>query len=326
MPRVLSGTRPTGKLHLGNYLGAVENFKKLQGQEAFFMVADLHALTTEYESHNQISDLVMEVVLDYLASGLDPEKCTMFVQSEVPEHAEMALLLSMITPLSWLERNPTYKDQLKELSGKDINTHGFLGYPVLQAADILLYKPQQVPVGEDQLPHLELAREIVRRFHSIYKIEIFPEPQALMTVTPKVPGLDGRKMSKSYDNCIYLADAAEIVDKKVRAMTTDPARIRREDKGNPDVCPVFSFHKLFNASQTDTVASECRSAARGCVDCKKEMGARLNEFLEPIRKRRTEWTNQKDKIRRILDQGRDRARQVARQTLLETMRAMGIRK
>lgn len=290
------------------------------------MVADLHALTTEYESHSSISDLVLEVVLDYLATGLDPEKCTIFVQSEVPEHAEMALLLSMITPLSWLERNPTYKDQLKELSGKDINTHGFLGYPVLQAADILLYKPNHVPVGEDQLPHLELAREIVRRFHSIYKVEIFPEPQALMTVTPKVPGLDGRKMSKSYENCIYLADPAEVVDKKVRTMTTDPARIRREDKGNPDVCPVFTFHKLFNASQTETVASECRNAARGCVDCKKEVGARLNEFLEPIRQRRNEWTNQKEKIRRILDQGRDRARQVASQTLLETMRAMGLRK
>ncbi len=324
--RVLSGTRPTGKLHLGNYLGAVENFKKLQGQDAFFMVADLHALTTEYESHNPISDLVMEVVLDYLASGLDPEKCTIFIQSEVPEHAEMALLLSMITPLGWLERNPTYKDQLRELSGRELHTHGFLGYPVLQAADILLYKPTQVPVGEDQLPHLELAREMVRRFHSLYKVDIFPEPQALMTVTPKVVGLDGRKMSKSYDNCIYLADTREAVDKKVRAMMTDPARKRREDKGNPDVCPVFSFHKLFNAPQVETVASECRAAARGCVDCKKEMGERLNEFLDPIRKRREEWTNQKEKIRKILDQGRERARQVAGQTLLETMRAMGLRK
>jgi len=324
--RVLSGTRPTGKLHLGNFLGAVENFKKLQGQDAFFMVADLHALTTEYESHQNIVEYVHEVVLDYLASGLDPAQCTIFVQSEVPEHSEMSLLLSMITPLGWLERNPTYKDQLRELSGRELHTHGFLGYPVLQAADILLYKPNQVPVGEDQLPHLELTREIVRRFHHLYGVKIFPEPQAMLTVTPKVLGLDGRKMSKSYDNCIYLSDSAEVVDQKTKGMLTDPARKRREDKGNPDVCPVFSYHKLFNAPQTGKVASECRSAARGCVDCKKEMGARLNEFLDPIRKKRNEWINRKDEIRKILDQGRDRARTVAGQTLLETMRAMGIRK
>ena len=324
--RVLSGTRPTGKLHLGNFLGAVENFKKLQGQEAFFMVADLHALTTEYESHQNIVEYVHEVVLDYLASGLDPAQCTIFVQSEVPEHSEMSLLLSMITPLGWLERNPTYKDQLRELSGRELHTHGFLGYPVLQAADILLYKPNQVPVGEDQLPHLELTREIVRRFHSLYGVKIFPEPQAILTVTPKVLGLDGRKMSKSYDNCIYLSDSAEIVDQKTKGMMTDPARKRREDKGNPDVCPVFSFHKLFNAPHVPTVDTECRNALRGCVDCKKEMGTRLNEFLDPIRNRRNEWTNQKEKIRKILDQGREKARQVAGQTLQETMKAMGLRK
>lgn len=324
--RVLSGTRPTGKLHLGNYLGAVANFEKLQGQDAFFMVADLHALTTEYESHSQIADQVLEVVLDYLASGLDPEKCTIFIQSEVPEHAEMALLLSMITPLSWLERNPTYKDQLRELSGKELHTHGFLGYPVLQAADILLYKPSKVPVGEDQLPHLELTREIVRRFHSLYKVEIFPEPQSILTVTPKVLGLDGRKMSKSYENCIYLSDSREEVQKKTKGMMTDPARKRREDKGNPDVCPVFSYHKLFNSKNVPTVDRECRNALRGCVDCKKEMSEHLNEFLDPIRTRRNEWMNKKTEIRKILDKGRDRARQVASQTLLETMRAMGIRK
>src|SRR3989338_1524091 len=211
MPRVLSGTRPTGKLHLGNLFGALENYKKLQGEDAFFMIADWHALTTEYESHSEIAALVTEVVMDYLASGLDPERCTLFIQSEVPQHAELALLLSMITPLGWLERNPTYKDQLKELQGKDLNTHGFLGYPVLQAADILLYKAEKVPVGEDQLPHLELTREIARRFNHLYKKEVFPEPQAILTQTPRVPGLDGRKMSKSYDNCIYLADSAEVV-------------------------------------------------------------------------------------------------------------------
>ncbi len=324
--RVLSGTRPTGKLHLGNYLGAVENFKKLQGQEAFFMVADLHALTTEYESGQKIADQVMEVVLDYLASGLDPSQCTIFIQSEVPEHAEMALLLSMITPLGWLERNPTYKDQLRELSGRELHTHGFLGYPVLQAADILLYKPQQVPVGEDQLPHLELTREIVRRFHSLYKTQIFPEPQPILTSTPKVLGLDGRKMSKSYDNCIYLADTAEEIEKKSRAMMTDPARKRREDKGNPEVCPVYSFHKLFNAKEVPTVAEECRNAIRGCVECKMEMGNSLNAFLEPIRQRRAEWIKKPQEIRSLLDRGRDRARQVANQTLQETMKAMGIRR
>ena len=324
--RVLSGTRPTGKLHLGNFLGALENYKKLQGQDAFFMIADLHALTTEYEASAKIADLVQEVVLDYLASGLDPEKCTIFIQSEVPEHAEMALLLGMLTPLGWLERNPTYKDQLKEIQGRDINTFGFLGYPVLQAADILLYKANKVPVGEDQLPHLELAREIVRRFKHLYKADIFPEPEAIMTQTPKVPGLDGRKMSKSYDNCIYLADPADVVVKKVKAMVTDPARKRREDKGNPDVCPVFYHHKLFNQPQTAVIDRECRSAARGCVDCKMEMASKLNEFLDPIRAKREEWQKRSADIRKILDKGRDRARSVAQETLHQTMKAMGIRK
>lgn len=323
--RVLSGTRPTGKLHLGNYLGAVANFEKLQGEEAFFMVADLHALTTEYESHTSIASLAIEVVLDYLASGLDPKKCCIFIQSEVPEHAQMALLLSMMTPLGWLERNPTYKEQLRELSGRELHTHGFLGYPVLQAADILLYKSEKVPVGEDQLPHLELTREMVRRFHSLYGVKIFPEPQAILTVTPKVLGLDGRKMSKSYDNCIYLADSREDVDKKVRNMMTDPARKRREDKGNPEVCPVYSYHQLFNKSSVPTVTQECRNALRGCVDCKKEMAGHLNKFLDPIRERRDTWMKQKGEIRKILDQGREKARQVAGQTLQETMKAMGIR-
>ncbi len=324
--RVLSGTRPTGKLHLGNFLGAVENFTKLQGQDAFFMIADLHALTTEYEASSRIADLVQEVVLDYLASGLDPEKCTIFIQSEVPEHAELALLLGMLTPLGWLERNPTYKDQLKEIEGRDIHTFGFLGYPVLQAADILLYKANKVPVGEDQLPHLELAREIVRRFKHLYKADIFPEPDAIMTQTPKVLGLDGRKMSKSYDNCIYLADSAEAVTKKVRGMVTDPARKRREDKGNPDVCPVFFHHKLFNQANVPVVDKECRAAARGCVDCKMEMAASLNKFLDPIRAKRAEWEKKPGELRKILDKGRDRAREVAGQTLKETMKAMGIRK
>ncbi|MBI3306492.1 MAG: tryptophan--tRNA ligase [Candidatus Omnitrophica bacterium] len=323
--RVLSGTRPTGKLHLGNLLGAIENFKKLQGEDSFFMIADWHALTTEYESHTEIGNLVMEVVTDYLASGLDPKKCTIFIQSEVPEHAELALLLSMITPLGWLQRNPTYKDQLQEIKGKDLNTHGFLGYPVLQAADILLYKAEKVPVGEDQLPHLELTREIARRFNHLYKKEVFPEPQAILTQTPRIPGLDGRKMSKSYDNCIYLSDSAETVTQKVKTMVTDPARKKREDKGHPDVCPVFFHHKLYNQAQVPTVAHECSEALRGCVECKMEMAVKLNEFLDPIRKRREEWLNKKSEIRKILDEGKTRARQVAAKTLAEAMQAAGIR-
>ena len=290
------------------------------------MIADWHALTTEYETHSEIADLTMEVVTDYLASGLDPERCTIFVQSEVPEHAEMALLLSMITPLGWLERNPTYKDRIQEFKDRELHTHGFLGYPVLQAADILLYKAEKVPVGEDQLPHLELTREIARRFNHLYGAQVFPEPQAVLTPTPRVPGLDGRKMSKSYDNCIYLSDSAEVVDKKVRTMVTDPARKRREDKGHPEVCPVFFHHKLYNAAQVPTVAHECSEALRGCVECKAEMAGKLNEFLDPIRKRREEWTKEKAEVRKILDRGRDRARRVAGQTLLEAMRAAGIRK
>ncbi|MBI3317510.1 MAG: tryptophan--tRNA ligase [Candidatus Omnitrophica bacterium] len=326
--RVLSGTRPTGRLHLGNLLGALENYKKLQGEDAFFMIADLHALTTEYETHAQIADQIMEVMVDYLASGLDPERCTIFVQSEVPEHAELALLLGMLTPLGWLERNPTYKDQLRELAGRNLTTYGFLGYPVLQAADILLYKAEKVPVGEDQLPHLELAREITRRFNHLYGKgkQIFPEPEALLTKTPRVPGLDGRKMSKSFENAIYLSDTAAEVDKKLRTMVTDPARVRREDKGHPEVCPVYFHHGFFNVSELETVARECREALRGCVDCKMELAGKLNEFLEPIRRKRELWTKKKSEVRQILDQGRQRAQAVARKTLAEAMQAMGLRK
>lgn len=326
MARVLSGTRPTGKLHLGNLLGALQNFKKLEGQDAYFMIADYHALTTEYESHTEIADRIMEVVIDYLASGLAPEKCTIFVQSEVEEHAQLALILSMITPIAWLERNPTYKDQIKEISGKDLQTHGFLGYPVLQAADILLYKAEKVPVGEDQLPHVELTREIARRFNHLYKKEVFPEPKAILTTAPRIPGLDGRKMSKSYDNCIYLADPADVVEKKVKTMVTDPARIRREDKGNPEVCPVFFHHKLYDASDSDVVAYECREAVRGCVDCKKQMAAKMNRFLEPIRERREKWIKMKPEIRKILDEGRLKAKRIAQATLLEVMQTVGMRR
>ena len=323
MARVLSGTRPTGKLHLGNLLGAVENFKKLAGEGSFFMIADWHALTTEYESHVSIRENVFQVAVDYLASGLDPEKCTIFVQSEVPEHAEMALLLGMITPLGWLERNPTYKEQLREIKGRDLYTHGFLGYPVLQAADILLYKAEKVPVGEDQLAHLELTREIARRFNHLFK-PIFPEPEAILTKSPRLLGLDGRKMSKSYGNTIDLSDSPEIVDKKVGQMVTDPARKRREDKGHPEVCPVYSYHQWVNPANVETVAHECRNALRGCVDCKQEMATHLKEFLGPIYEKRKMWEGKKNEVWTILERGSKRAREVAQETLREAKKAVGI--
>lgn len=321
--RILSGIRPTGKLHLGNLLGAVENWKKFQSEDAFFMIADWHALTTEYESHSEIRNNVIEVTLDILASGIDPEKCTMFVQSHIKEHAELGLLLSMITPLAWLERNPTYKDQIDQLEGKELHTHGFLGYPVLQAADILLYKANTVPVGEDQLPHLELAREIARRFNHLYK-KIFPEPDALLTQVKKLPGTDGRKMSKSYNNCIYLSDAPEVWAKKVMTMMTDPARKRRNDPGNPDVCPVFVYDKIFNPSVLEKVNAGCRSGELGCVDDKKWLVDEMSKFLTPIYEKRKQLEGNKKKVEEILMEGAKRARAIAQATLAEAKDAVGI--
>ena len=321
--RILSGMRPTGKLHLGNLLGALENWKKLQGAESFFMIADWHALTTEYASKFRVKDYVIDVVLDYLAAGLDPTKCTIFLQSLVPEHAELHLLLSMVTPLPWLERNPTYKEQVQELKDRDLMTYGFLGYPVLQAADILLYKADAVPVGEDQLPHLELAREIARRFNHLYK-PIFKEAEAILTLAPKIPGTDGRKMSKSYNNTIDLSDSPEIVDKKVMQMMTDPGRKRREDKGNPHICPVYFFHNLFNRENAKTVAYECKEALRGCVDCKKELSGYMVPFLKPIYESRKELEGKRSKIKELLMEGSKMAQQVARKTLSEAKEAVGI--
>ncbi|OGW85439.1 MAG: tryptophan--tRNA ligase [Omnitrophica bacterium RIFCSPHIGHO2_02_FULL_46_11] len=321
--RILSGMRPTAKLHLGNLLGALENWKKFEGEDSFFMIADWHALTTEYASHTAIKANVIEVVIDYLAAGLDPNRSTIFLQSLVPEHAELSLLLSMITPLSWLERNPTYKDQIAEQKGKDLMTHGFLGYPVLQAADILLYQADAVPVGEDQLPHLELAREIARRFNHLYR-KVFKEAEAILTKTPKIPGLDGRKMSKSYGNTIDLSDSPEEVDKKVMQMVTDPARKRREDKGHPEVCPVYFFHTIFNKDNEKTVAKECRAAERGCVECKHEMANHLTPFLKPIYERRREIAARRDHVRDVLIEGSKKAKAVAAKTLAEAKDAAGI--
>lgn len=322
--RILSGMRPTSKLHIGNLLGALENWKHLESAESYFMIADWHALTTEYESHTNIKEVVLEVYLDFLAAGLNPEKCTIFLQSLVPEHAELQLILSMITPLSWLERNPTYKDAMTEVKGKDLHTHGFLGYPVLQAADILLYKAEAVPVGEDQLPHLELTREIARRFNFLYKQTVFPEPESILTKTPRVPGLDGRKMSKSYGNAIFISDSPEEVEKKVMQMVTDPARKRREDKGHPEVCPVYYFHSIVNKENQEKVANECRNALRGCVDCKREMATHLKAFLKPIYERRKELESQREKVKDMLIAGSERARKIARETLAEAKDAIGI--
>jgi len=322
--RVLSGTRPTSQLHLGNLLGALDNWKKYQKEDAFFMIADWHALTTEYESHLSLADQVFEVALDYLASGMDPKKATIFVQSWVPQHAELALLLSMITPLSWLERNPTYKDQIRELADKDIKTHGFLGYPVLQAADILLYQADVVPVGEDQLPHLELCREIARRFNHLYQKNVFKEPKAVLSKVPKLPGLDGRKMSKSYGNAIYLSDSPKEVEQKVMQMVTDPARKRRSDKGHPEVCPVYTYHQIFNAKNETTVAKECRAAERGCVECKREMCQTLQVFMTPMYETRSKLKKNKQEVVDILKAGSKKAAAVAQETLERAKQAAGM--
>jgi tryptophanyl-tRNA synthetase len=309
--RILSGIRPTGKLHIGNYFGAVKNWASLQeANECFFMIADWHVLTTDYDAGNAISDTVIEVAIDLLASGIDPKKCTLFVQSRISAHAELALMLSMITPLAWLERNPTYKELIQELQGRELHTHGFLGYPVLQAADILLYSADAVPVGEDQLPHIELTREIVRRFNHIYG-KLFKEPQALLTETPKIPGTDGRKMSKSYDNCIYLSDDRSVVESKVNKMFTDPARQRRNDPGHPEKCPVFCYHKTFGTDRLHEIKVGCETAAIGCLDCKKRLFEKLLPFMDGIASRRAVYTENKARVLEILNEGTLQARAVA---------------
>jgi tryptophanyl-tRNA synthetase len=321
--RVLSGTRPTDRLHLGNLLGALENWKKLEGGECFFMIADWHALTTEYAHPTSISKTVLEVAADYIGAGLDPEKSVIFVQSHVKEHAELYLLLSMIVPIPWLERNPTYKEQLQEFKDKDLKTYGFLGYPVLQAADILLYKADTVPVGQDQLPHLELTREIARRFNHLYG-KLFPEPKHRLGSSARLLGTDGRKMSKSHRNCIYLADDEKTVKTKVTSMVTDPQRIRRTDPGRPEVCNVYSFHKLFNKSNIETVSKECTQAQRGCTDCKAELAEKLNDFLEPIRERRDGAAKKKNRLSEMLAEGDSKARAIASKTLAEARDRVGL--
>jgi tryptophanyl-tRNA synthetase len=389
-PRILSGMRPTGKLHLGNLVGALQNWVKLQDQyESFHFVADWHMLTTDYADTSELQQNILEMVTDWLAAGLDQNRATFFVQSRLPEHAELHLLFSMVTPLGWLERVPTYKEALENIKDRDIHTYGFLGYPVLQAADILMYKADAVPVGEDQVPHVELTREIARRFNNAFgevglegegeyppehsswdglatsvglgalatglygskdKIGaikaafrrapldlrayylnnglgrirgIFPEPEALLTPAPRLPGTDGRKMSKSYNNAVFLSDPPEVVSKKLATMITDPARKRRTDKGNPDVCPVFDLHKVFSTTQDlDRVNRECRAAEIGCLDCKAIVARNINECLKPIQERRKVYEQEPRKVWDILEDGTARARKVAQATMDEVRAAV----
>ena len=315
--------RPTGPLHLGNYLGALANWVQLQDEyECFFFIADWHAITSDYENTAPISGHIRGMMIDWLSSGLSPEKSVLFVQSQVKEHAELFLLLSMITPVPWLERNPTYKDQIVQLSNKDLSTFGFLGYPVLQAADIIMYKAYGVPVGMDQVPHIEITREIARRFNFLYD-EVFPEPRALLTETPKILGLDRRKMSKSYNNAIYLSDSPKEIAAKAAQMITDPQRMRKTDPGDPDVCNVFEFHKIY--TDKDTVAGisrQCRAAEIGCVGCKKIMAENLIRALEPIREKQAFYRDRPRLVDEIMMAGNERARAVARQTMEEVRAAV----
>ncbi len=322
--RVLSGTRPTGRLHLGNLLGALEDWVRLQDEyDCFYFVADWHSLTTELPAKGEIAANTLEVAADFLGAGLDPERSTLFVQSLVPEHAELHLLFSMLTPVAWLERVPTYKEMVEQLK-LESPSYGLLGYPLLQAADILMYKPRYVPVGVDQVPHIELTREIARRFNNTFG-PVFPEPEAKLTVIPKVPGTDGRKMSKSYGNAIYLADPAEVTVPKIRTMVTDPARKRRSDPGNPDVCPVFDLHKIFTPeAEREYAAHGCRTAGIGCLDCKDILLRHLMPRLDELRARRSEAAANPRRLREILEEGSARARRVARETLAEAKAAAGI--
>jgi tryptophanyl-tRNA synthetase len=326
--RVLSGMRSTGKLHLGNYVGALANWVKMQDEhECYFCVADWHALTTDYADTSQVKQNSMDVLLDWLAAGLDPGRCVMFIQSHVPEHAVLHLLLSMITPLGWLERVPTYKEQQENITGKDLSTYGFLGYPVLMTSDILLYKADFVPVGEDQAAHVELTREIARRFNNFYGkgTPVFPEPQTVLTPAPKLPGTDGRKMSKSYGNTIMLTDPEPVVRQKLKTMVTDPARVRRTDTGNPDVCPVGDLHKIFSdAATNEKVNIGCRSAGIGCIECKSWAADVLVNILNPMQERRKKYEENPRLAWDILENGSEQARKKAGTTMDEVRAAMGM--
>jgi tryptophanyl-tRNA synthetase len=322
---VVSGMRATGKMHLGNYFGAVKNWVDLQEQyDCYFFVADWHALTTDYADPSQVARNALEVVADGVAAGLDPERSVIFLQSLVPAHAELHLLFSMFTPLGWLERVPTYKEQVRQLENKDLSTYGFLGYPVLQSADILIYSGDMVPVGEDQASHLELSRELARRFNSYYG-DTLPEPQALFTPAAKVPGLDGRKMSKSYGNTINIADSPDEIRRKCKSMFTDPTRVRRDDPGHPETCNLFQFHRLVSPPDVqEKVARECRLAQIGCVEDKALIADRLISFLEPMRLRREELMRDPRALLELLQQGSKQAAERADETMRRVRRAMSL--
>lgn len=322
--RILSGMRPTGPLHIGHLLGALKNWVKFQDKyDCLFMIADWHALLSEYERPQEIKKYVFELVADWIGCGINPKKCKIFLQSQVCMHLELNTILSSFIPLSWLERNPTYKQQLKEMPEKQLKTYGFLGYPVLQASDILIYKASLVPVGMDQLPHLELAREIARKFNNLYNKKIFPEPKPILTENPKILGIDNRKMSKSYDNFIALGDTPEVIMKKVLSMFTDPKRIKYKDPGHPEKCNVFWYYKTFKPELVETVKKECKMAKIGCVEDKKRLAEILTHVLTPIRRKREELLKNKNKILQILEEGKEYATTIAQETINQVKEIIG---
>jgi tryptophanyl-tRNA synthetase len=322
---ILSGMRPTGKLHLGHWVGALSNWVRMQETyQCFFMVADWHALMSEYKNSTNIKEYIIDNVSDWLACGIDPQESVIFVQSHLSEHLELNMVLSVLTPLGWLLRCPTFKEQIAQLKDKEINTYAFLGYPVLQSADIVLYKANSVPVGDDQLPHLELCREIVRKFNALYKTEVLIEPQALLTSVPRLAGLDGRKMSKSYQNYIALDEEDKDIRSKIASMITDPQRIKKEDKGHPQVCNVHSYYAVFVPEMKDEVDNWCRGALRGCVECKQILADHMVAFIAPKRDKKKEILRKKDYIYDILSEGKKKAQAVATTTLKEIKEAVGI--
>ncbi len=326
MKRVLSGMQPSGYLHLGNLVGALTNWVSLQEKyDCYYFVADWHALTTNYPNPSVIKEYTRDLLMNFLAAGLDPEKVTLFIQSRILEHAELHILLSMITPLGWLERVPTYKEKKEEIKELDIGSYGFLGYPVLQSADILIYRASYVPVGIDQVPHLEITREIARRFNFLYKTDVLIEPEPLLTQFPKVTGLDGRKMSKSYDNAIYLNDPPEVVEKKILTMVTDTQRKRRTDPGDPEKSPVYQLHRIFSTEEElEEVARGCRTAGIGCIDCKRILIRNVFKVLEPIWEKRKELSDNPSMLDEIIEAGNEKARKAARETMELVRDAMGM--
>ncbi|MBD3263605.1 MAG: tryptophan--tRNA ligase [Candidatus Omnitrophica bacterium] len=320
---ILSGMRPTGKLHLGHWVGALSNWVELQkNYKCFFMIADWHALMSEYKNASSIKENTFDNVCDWLSYGIDPESSVIFSQSEVEEHLQLFMIFASLTPLGWLSRCPTFKEQVKQLKEKDINTYAFLGYPALQAADIVLYRADFVPVGEDQIPHLELCREIARRFHSIYKKDIFKEPQPLLTQIPRFMGLDGRKMSKSYNNYISLDEEDSELERKISEMFTDPQRKKRKDPGRPHLCNIFNYYSIFSPGEKEQVDRECRNAARGCTDCKKRLIQIMKEFVSPRRRKKKELMRKKDYVAGILQDGKNKAKEAASSTMQRVREAM----